>query len=136
MLVAMARRLIFGRNRRLTRQRDFERVFARRCSRGDRWLVVYVDTNDLDHPRLGVKAGKRLGNAVRRNRIKRRIREAFRLHQHDLSPGLDIICIPRDAVVAQAAIDQLGRSLCELTAQAARRLLRDHPTGDRSSTST
>lgn len=136
MLVAMTRRLLLGRSRRLTRQRDFERVFARRCSRGDRWLVVYVDSNDLGQRRLGIKAGKRLGNAVRRNRIKRRIREAFRLRQHDLPPGLDVICVPRDASVAQAAIDRLGRSLCELTAQAAHRLRRTQSDDDRSSTPT
>ena len=74
---------------------DFARVFSGKCRRGDDVLVVYVAPNGLAFSRLGLSVGKRLGNAVRRNYLRRRIREAFRLHKTDLPIGLDIVCVAR-----------------------------------------
>ncbi len=120
----MPRRLTFRARQRLHLQRDFARVSARRCSAGDRLLVVYADVNELDWSRLGIKAGKRLGGAVVRNRIKRRVREAFRLRQHELPTGLDLICIPRPGPSAEAGVDDFARSFERLIPQAARKLAR------------
>lgn len=89
------RPLRFARKQRLARKKDFERVFARRCSTADANLVIYADANRLAHSRLGLAVSRRLGRATVRNRIKRRIREAFRTNQYDLPTGLDLICIPR-----------------------------------------
>ncbi|MHC4090722.1 MAG: ribonuclease P protein component [Planctomycetota bacterium] len=118
----MEDRFRFRRGQRLSRQRDFDRVFARRCRASDRLVAVYVGANNLARSRLGLKVSKRLGGAVQRNRIKRRLREAFRLHQHDLPPGLDVVCIPHDAAVADASIQVLRRSLASLLIRAARQL--------------
>ena len=120
----MTRRLVFRARHRLRLQRDFDRVFARRCSAGDGLLVVYADANDLEWSRLGIKVGKRLGGAVVRNRIKRRIREAFRLRQQELPTGLDLICIPRPGPSARAGADDFAQSLEKLTVQASRKLSR------------
>lgn len=46
---------------------------------------------DVLCPRIGISAARRVGTAVTRNRIKRRFRELFRLHQHALKPGVDIV---------------------------------------------
>ena len=118
----MTQRLTFRRRQRLCRQRDLDRVFARRCSAGDHLLVVYVDANGLDWSRLAVKTGRRLGGAVARNRIRRRIREAFRTRQHELPTGLDVICIPQPDASAEAGTEDFARSLERLMRQARRKL--------------
>ncbi|EDY83632.1 ribonuclease P protein component [Verrucomicrobiia bacterium DG1235] len=46
---------------------------------------------DVSSPRIGISAARRVGNSVTRNKIKRRFRELFRLHQHDIRPEADIV---------------------------------------------
>ena len=62
---------------------------------GDANVLIYSCCNGLGYARLGLVVSRRLGGAVVRNRIKRRLREAFRTSQHDLPADLDVICIPR-----------------------------------------
>ena len=106
-------RLKFARTMRITRKRDFERVFARRCSTADDVLIIHADTNGLAHSRLGLAVSRRIGGAVQRNRIKRRIREAFRTLQQELPSGLDAVCIPRSgrSLDTRAYADSLIRLL-------------------------
>jgi ribonuclease P protein component len=120
----MVNQLRFRSRQRLHLQRDFARVSARRCSEGDDLLVVYVDSNGLDQSRLGIRAGKRLGGAVVRNRIKRRIREAFRLGQGDLPTGLDIVCVARAGPAARAGTQDFAKSLETLIPRAHQKLIR------------
>lgn len=58
-------------------------------------MVVYAIANDLELNRLGLSVGRKHGGAVRRNRIKRLIREAFRLERPTLPTGLDLVVLPR-----------------------------------------
>ncbi len=58
-------------------------------------LTVYGLPNGLGYPRLGMSVGRKVGNAVRRNRIRRLIRESFRLMQHDLPEGYDLVVVVR-----------------------------------------
>jgi ribonuclease P protein component len=62
---------------------------------GDANVLIYACSNGLGYARLGLVVSRRLGGAVVRNRIKRRLREAFRTNRHDLPGDLDVICIPR-----------------------------------------
>ena len=112
----------FRRSERLRLRKDFARVFATRCSRADPVLVIYVAPNDLVWSRLGLSVGKRVGNAVRRNYIKRRLREAFRTQKSELPKGLDIICVARPEVTDERG--NLARSLRALVLRAARDLAR------------
>jgi len=64
-----------------------------RDSRGP--LTLYSLPNNLPHSRLGLSVSRRVGNAVRRNRIKRMLRESFRLMQHDLPGNYDLVIVVR-----------------------------------------
>jgi ribonuclease P protein component len=85
----------FPRNAHLRSSADFDRVFAAHNRAGDRIMSLYALPNQLPLTRLGIAVGVKYGNAVRRNRIKRRIREAFRLMRHELQVGLDLVVLPR-----------------------------------------
>lgn len=83
--------LPFQPAQRLRHKSEFDRVYreARRC--GDACFAIASCNTGRTFPRLGLSiAGRIVGNSVRRNRIKRLIRESFRQHQHELPP-VDIV---------------------------------------------
>ncbi len=83
---------------RIKREYDFTLVFKRGKSFANRQFVVYFKDNpNTDHLRLGVSVSKKLGNAVKRNQIKRRIRVFFQTYQDDLLPR-EYIVIARHPV--------------------------------------
>jgi ribonuclease P protein component len=91
---------------RLTSTQDFKRVFAA-GRRGSSGLVTAVaaDRDGVEESRVGIAVGGALGNAVRRNRVKRLLREAARAVA--IKPGTDIVLIARP--------DAAGRTLSEVT---------------------
>jgi ribonuclease P protein component len=88
-------RYTFPRSRRLQGRRAFAQVFAGRVCRTVGPLRIYGRKNDDPWPRMGLSVSRRVGTAVRRNRIKRLLREAFRLSQHQLPAGLDMVVVVR-----------------------------------------
>ena len=70
-------------DRRLHGKGAFARVFDAQMRKPVGPVVFWAVPNEVGHPRLGLSVSRRVGNAVRRNRIKRMLREAFRLTQHD-----------------------------------------------------
>jgi ribonuclease P protein component len=80
---------------RLSGERAFSAVFAEQVRRGSGPLVLYARPNTVGHHRLGLTVPRRVGSAVRRNRIKRLIREAFRLQQHELPGSYDLVVVVR-----------------------------------------
>ncbi len=102
----------FLRRQRLSLKKDYDRVFAEGKSAADGSIVVYVLTTHLGYPRLGMAVGKRVGNATARNRLKRLIREAFRLNRDRLPESADIVVIARQG--AGASLDGIARSLVRL----------------------
>ena len=88
----------FRRRERLRSRSDFGRVYAARQRCGDGRLMVYVIENGLGWSRLGLSVSKRVGGAVCRNYIRRRIREAFRTAGAELPTGLDIVCVTTPGV--------------------------------------
>jgi ribonuclease P protein component len=114
-------------DRRLRRTVDYDRVYQRRRSASDSRLLVFACENDLGHPRIGLSVSRKVGNAVRRNRWKRLLRDAFRLTQLELPAGVDLVTIPRAAVVPPLA--DVIDSLLRLSHQAAKKLHRT-PSGN------
>lgn len=107
----------FGRAMRITRTREFDRVFDGRRSSGDENMVVYAAPNGLAWPRIGILAGKRIGNAVGRNRVKRLIREAFRTSRDSLPGAFDLVVIARKET-CNAGFDAIKSSLVNLAGEA------------------
>lgn len=89
------RRLSFGPDRRLARRADFERLLREGVRRSLSGYTFYLARRgDQDPPRLGILVSrKHARQATERNRIKRRIREAFRLEQ-DALKGFDVLVRP------------------------------------------
>ena len=86
----------FSKARRVRRRGEFKRVFDLSLRTKGQYLTLLVAPNTTGTPRLGIVASRKLGDAVRRNRAKRLIREMFR-HAPALPgrQGVDIVVIPR-----------------------------------------
>ena len=86
----------FGKNRRLRRHAEFQKVFDSGQRIRGRFLTLLVASGQASLPRLGIVASRKLGDSVRRNRAKRLIRELFRQFDSPESlAGVDVVVIPR-----------------------------------------
>ena len=96
---------------RLRTRDDFARV-REQAERGwpHRLLVLYVAPNDLDYIRVGITVSGRVGKAVVRNKVRRRLREAIRARLHKVKPGHDVLVIARPPS-AQATWPELNQAL-------------------------
>lgn len=104
---------------RLRANADFQRVRRMGKSVANRWLVLVWVPNQLADSRFGFAVGKKLGGAVQRNKIKRRLREQLRLHlkANQLRSGMDVVIIARHAT-KEADYDTLHRALNRLLSRA------------------
>jgi len=83
----------------LKRNRDFVRLYRAGKSAASKELALYCRKNRTDENRLGITVSAKIGNAVTRNRVRRRIREAYRLNEHRFKPGFDIVVVARSRAV-------------------------------------
>src|SRR5690606_6192222 len=88
-------RATFPPSHRLSGRLQFARVFEAKVRQSRGPLTIYACPNSLDHPRIGISISRRVGTAPQRNRIKRRLREAYRLQRHDLPGGYDLVIVVR-----------------------------------------
>jgi ribonuclease P protein component len=94
-----ARALGLPRHCRVVRRAEYDAVYREGRRRSSREFTIFVRPNGLDLSRFGWSIKKALGSAVRRNRIRRRLREILRLHRQEISPGWDIVIHPRSSAV-------------------------------------
>ena len=73
----------------------FRRLYAKGKSAVSPSLAVYARRNGQNRNRLGLTVSTKVGKAVERNRIRRRIREAYRTHEAEIAPGWDIVVVAR-----------------------------------------
>ena len=73
----------------------FRRMYRRGRSSVQGGLVVYCQKNKQGKTRLGVTVSTKLGKAVVRNRVRRQLREIYRLHLHEMKKGYDVILVGR-----------------------------------------
>ena len=106
-------RLTLPARLRLRHKRDFDAVYARGRRMGDGLFTVAIGSNQVGAARLGLAVAVRMaGGAVARNRLRRIIRESFRLHQHEL-PAVDLVVSARPPARAASA-ESLRASLAAL----------------------
>ena len=113
----------FRPHEHLRRPADFQAVYDRRRSAADGTLVVYARENGLPHSRVGLSVSKKFGRAVVRNRIRRLLREAYRLGRDELPTGFDLVLIPRP--LEAYTLDAFRHSLGKLAPQAVKKIARD-----------
>ena len=94
----------------------FRRLCYRGVSAGNRYLVIYCRRNGTDVSRMGLTVSTKLGHAVVRNRVRRRLREIVRLHEDTLAQGFDFVIVARSASV-EAEFDALTRAFLTLSAK-------------------
>lgn len=107
------------RKSRLSRSQDFDRVYRAGRSVANRYMVLYYFRRaeedgtpfSVAPSRVGFSVSKRLGSAVRRNQVKRALREAYRLNEHRVAAGVDFVLIAREAL--PGLLDERGLTAVE-----------------------
>jgi ribonuclease P protein component len=101
--------------------RDFARAYRHGSRARGAILRVVVVPNGLEHTRLGLSVGRVIWrSAVRRNRVRRIFREAFRLERHGLPSGIDVVLIPAEKGL-DPTLERTRSELVSLVAKAWRR---------------
>ena len=80
-------------------------------------LVLYARKNRTETNRVGITVSKKLGKAVVRNRVRRRLREVYRLNEEKFLPGWDIVIVARSRAV-EVSFQKLNESLLSLAERA------------------
>ena len=98
---------------RIVSRAEYDAVYREAKRRSSRQFTLFVRPNGLPISRFGWSIKKALGNAVKRNRIRRRLREILRMHRHEMASGWDVVIHPR-ASVATAEFAGLALELVKV----------------------
>lgn len=94
----------------------FRRLYAT-PAQANGYLVLYARRNRSAQNRVGVTVGKKLGHAVVRNRVRRRLREVYRLNEAKFAPGWDIVVVARSRCI-KADFQKLTQAYLSLAEKA------------------
>jgi ribonuclease P protein component len=113
------RALLFPRTSRILRSAEFRHIYENGFRVSSPLFAAFCfqrPTGLAEGPRLGLTVPRAVGGAVDRNRIKRRLREAFRLHRDRLEPRWDLVLNPRRSMLA-APFAEVERALEKVIAR-------------------
>ena len=102
-----------SRRQRLTRSSLFEEAYDQGRKEISRTMVMYLRSGEGASLRLGVVTSRKVGNSPHRNRVRRLMREAWRLHRHQFSGNVDVVLIAR-ASAARARFAEIENDLLKL----------------------
>lgn len=94
----------------------FQRLYST-AGQANSLLVLYARPNRTGKNRIGITASKKLGKAVVRNRVRRRLREVYRLNEEKFQPGWDIVVVARSRCIT-AGFDKLTNAYLSLAQKA------------------
>jgi ribonuclease P protein component len=97
-----------GKRTRLTDSPDFERAYRQGAAYRGKLFSVHAFPNELGMPRLGLSVSRRVGNAVTRNAVRRRLREVFHSALPEIPGDLDLVVSARPAA-AEAALAEMNQ---------------------------
>ena len=113
----------FPRSCRLRSRRQFVEVYTKGRRVGSSSFTVFGLPNNLGHCRLGLTVSRKVGGAVRRNRVKRLLREVFRLNRTRLEPALDLV-VNAHPSIGQRGLRELESEFARTFTNLARRIRR------------
>ena len=99
----------------IKKTREYQKIYKRGKSFANKYLVMYILTNERTENRLGISVSKKVGNSVVRHRLTRLIRESYRLNKDLFIKGIDIVIVARtgakdiDYSKVENALLHLGR---------------------------
>lgn len=94
----------------LTENREFQKVYRRGKYAATAFLVIYCLYNRTETTRIGITTSKKVGNSVKRNRMRRLIRENIRILYDQLVPGFDIVIVARKTETT-AKLEIIGKEI-------------------------
>jgi ribonuclease P protein component len=103
----------FPRTARLLKHSDFDRVYKQGRRHFSAHMTVFFLPKEEGDARVGFTVGRVLGGAVQRNRIKRRLREAVRLHRSSLQNKVDVVINPKKSILTvefTVVVEEVGRA--------------------------
>lgn len=105
---------MLAQQNRLKKNKDFQMVYRQKKSFVGKYLVLYIRKNGLNDVRFGFSVSKKIGIAVERNKIKRKLREICRLNLTSFAPGYDLIFVARGKIkgISYQLVEQEIEKLC------------------------
>ncbi|WP_304341376.1 ribonuclease P protein component [Metaclostridioides mangenotii] len=103
--------MYFSRTNGIKKDSDFRKVYKHGKSFANKYLVIYILKNRSDTSRIGISVSKKVGKAVTRNKVRRLIKEAYRLNiDNKIKPGYDIVFIARVSS-SNASFEDIDKSV-------------------------